>query len=43
MPEEVVSLVTIASFGNTPGAMVNWVLGRFFWADDGAAIVFGHD
>ena len=27
--------MTIASFGNTPGAMVNWVLGRFFWADDG--------
>ena len=32
MPEEVVSLVTIASFGNTLGAMVNWVLGRFFQA-----------
>lgn len=30
MPEGVVSLVTIASFGNTLGAAVNWVLGRFF-------------
>ena len=30
MPEEVVCLVTVASFGNRPGAMVNWVLGRFF-------------
>ena len=30
MPEEVVSLVTMASFGNTLGAVVNWVLGRFF-------------
>ena len=30
MPEEVMSLVTIASFGNTLGAVVNWVLGRFF-------------
>ena len=30
MPEEVVNLVTIASFGNTLGAAVNWVLGRFF-------------
>ena len=32
MPEEVVSLVTIASFGNTLGAVVNWVLGPFFQA-----------
>ena len=30
MPEEVMSLVTIDSFGNTLGTMVNWVLGRFF-------------
>jgi membrane protein YqaA with SNARE-associated domain len=30
MPEEVLNLVTIASFGNTLGAVVNWVLGRFF-------------
>lgn len=30
MPEEVWGLVMIASFGNTLGAVVNWVLGRFF-------------
>ena len=30
MPAEVVSLVTMASFGNTLGAVVNWFLGRFF-------------
>ena len=30
MPEEVLGLVIIASFGNTLGAVVNWVLGRFF-------------
>ena len=30
MPEEVVSLVMTASVGNTLGAVVNWVLGRFF-------------
>ena len=30
MPEEVLGLVMIASFGNTLGAVVNWVLGRFF-------------
>ena len=30
MPEEVWGLVVIASFGNTLGAVVNWVLGRFF-------------
>ena len=30
MPEEVWGLVVIASFGNTLGAVVNWVLGCFF-------------
>ena len=30
IPEEVLGLVMIASFGNTLGAVVNWVLGRFF-------------
>ena len=30
MPEQVSGLVMIASFGNTLGAVVNWVLGRFF-------------
>jgi membrane protein YqaA with SNARE-associated domain len=30
MPEQVLGLVMIASFGNTLGAVVNWVLGRFF-------------
>ena len=30
MREEVLGLVIIASFGNTLGAVVNWVLGHFF-------------
>ena len=39
-PEEVLSLVTTASFGITLGAVVNWVLGLFFWADDRATFLF---
>tara|TARA_E500000178_G_scaffold346503_1_gene398236 strand:- start:479 stop:712 length:234 start_codon:yes stop_codon:yes gene_type:complete len=39
-PEEVVSLVTIASFGNTLGAVVNWVLGRFFLGGRSGGVSF---
>lgn len=30
IPDDVVLLVTVASVGNVLGALINWILGRFF-------------